>query len=209
MQVHESGGHIVIQLLFLGFAILLPAGNDFLDIEFDSALNFNRVIQRLIGITLLVDVNQGILAGASAGLRQALAGLGRFTNWEPRARLGIVPLDLELFLFRGNALERDRLGVVKAPVHARHNHEIRRLPAAEPPGLVVPHAIHRDAERRGCGIRREHVAGNVVRHEIVQLAHGGCGLGVWGLRPDDFDGGTAGRERRGQIGRGCRGHSGV
>ena len=95
VQAHKAGGHIVFQPLFLRFSVLLPAGNDLFDLQFDSALNLNRVKQRLIVLTLFVDGNQSVFAGASACLCESLVRLRYFARGKRGASDGVVPLDLE------------------------------------------------------------------------------------------------------------------
>ena len=77
------------------YSVLLPAGNDLFDLQFDSALNLNRVKQRLIVLTLFVDGNQSVFAGASACLCESLVRLRYFARGKRGASDGVVPLDLE------------------------------------------------------------------------------------------------------------------
>src|SRR5579871_212027 len=95
MQAHEAGNHIVFQSLLLRFAILLPAGNDFLDTEFDPALDFHRVRNRQTRLALPPDGYEGVLAGAHAGLRETFVHLRQFASLQFVSRYGVVPPDLE------------------------------------------------------------------------------------------------------------------
>src|SRR5579863_951289 len=129
MHTLEDVGHIVVQPLPLGLAVLLPAGDDLFNREIGFALDLDPLDKSVAGVANIVNENKCVFGIARCGLIHTFVGLNNRTGLELRPGEWVVPLDFE---GPWSAVEAERLRLAWCSIHSRQNRGVPGGPASEP-----------------------------------------------------------------------------